>query len=459
LRTLPLCDVNSCVNPGSTARIDADTISKSDYSRHFSPMADSSPLWQFDNCLYNIVASEAWAYPSLFSVWVLPRNLISHAGISHIVSSFGIDPPDQKPREISHLHEFVCIPSSVRKIAGGGFPQWERLVHLVFESPSQISVFSPRFFVCSPCLRSIYIPSSVQVIPRYCFATCRALCSVSFDQNCRLTAIEDHAFCDCSSLQSIHIPSSVESLGASCLSCRGLCFVTFAAGGRLSTLEGRVFCACESLRSLLIPATVRKMTGLTFPSCPATIEIDRANCVFSICGDFIVNSELNSLVRYLGSSSEVTIAEGFEQIDSGCFEGHRDLSSVTFGSGSQISVLGLRAFGCCMRLKSIHIPSTVEIIWAACFTHCHLLETVLFESGSRVSIIRERAFGHCIRLYSICLPSSLQTIGNSCFVLCSRLTVVELEEPSQLRDVAKNAFECCGKLQPLPPKLREILLH
>jgi hypothetical protein len=220
------------------------------------------------------------------------------------------------------------------------------------------------------------------------------------------------------------------------------------------------FGGCGSLRWICIPAAVTTMTGLTFWSWQGmTLEIDPANRVFGVDGCFIVNRERNSLVRYVGTSGDVSIAKGFDQIDTGCFSTRRDIPSVTFEAGSRMSVLGVGAFLSCYGLKSIHIICTVEIICDHCFDFCLRLETVIFDSGSRISVIGDEAFARCPSLQSICLPSSVATIGAGCFLRCEKLSTVSLESDSHLSVVGHGAFRGCPSSLHLPPRLVDCLVQ
>jgi hypothetical protein len=78
-----------------------------------------------------------------------------------------------------------------------------------------------------------------------------------------------------------------------------------------------------------------------------------------------------------------------------------------------------------LSLASILIPSSVETICGYCFDDCRNLSSVTFESGSRVSNIGECAFRNCISLRSISIPRSIQTICWFCFMNCEDLSEVD----------------------------------
>jgi hypothetical protein len=198
------------------------------------------------------------------------------------------------------------------------------------------------------------------------------------------------------------------------------------------------------------------MNGSVFAGSGARIiEIDETNSVFGICESFVVNSELNSLVRYFGPPEGVCVAHQYEQIGAWCFAWRKDISRVTFEAGSQISVFGTAAFAFCPKLESICIVRTVEAIRDMCFFLCNGLQIVTFERGSRVSVIQDGAFHGCKSLKSICIPSSVTRIGDNCFSGCSRLSTVEVETDSRISSVGRSAFSSCSPSLHLPSRLIE----
>jgi hypothetical protein len=88
-----------------------------------------------------------------------------------------------------------------------------------------------------------------------------------------------------------------------------------------------------------------------------------------------------------------------------CFHECKSLCEVTFESGSKLKEIGKGAFYMC-GIKSIGIPSNVEVIGAKCFYHCESLCEVTFESGSKLKEIGGNAFSEC-RIKSIGIPSNV----------------------------------------------------
>jgi hypothetical protein len=138
--------------------------------------------------------------------------------------------------------------------------------------------------------------------------------------------------------------------------------------------------------------------------------IEEGNRHFSICGHYLVDFEGISLLGHLGNATELFIGNAIEELCDGCFFGQIHLSAVSFESNSRLRRIGDGAFFG-SSLRSIVIPSRVEIIEADCFRFCWKLLIVTFESNSRLSVIGDRAFGDCSALKIVRVPSCIERIA------------------------------------------------
>jgi hypothetical protein len=199
------------------------------------------------------------------------------------------------------------------------------------------------------------------------------------------------------------------------------------------------------------------MTGVTFMlSRLKNINIDKANPLFGVYDEFVMNFEAESVVRYFGTGNEVLIAKRFRGIGASCFHNLDYVSSVQFEAGSRVSWFGRSAFGVCLELSSFSIPSTVETIAEKCFLSCYKLERITFESVSRVSVLGDKAFSLCSSLTSICLPSSVTRIGPECFHHCSNLAIVTVENDIHISHIGESAFSKCSSFLRLPSLLTDL---
>jgi hypothetical protein len=104
----------------------------------------------------------------------------------------------------------LMIANNVETIGGGCFKGCEDLLHVIFESGSQVSCIESYAFCQCSLLSSICIPSSVEKLCKSCFYNCGSLSTLTFESNSKLSCLEKSALRDCSSHSSIYIPSSVD---------------------------------------------------------------------------------------------------------------------------------------------------------------------------------------------------------------------------------------------------------
>jgi hypothetical protein len=236
-------------------------------------------------------------------------------------------------------------------------------------------------------------------------------------------------FDSCTSLQSISIPSSVKALYERCFSHTGLSNVTFEAGSQLSTLGSCVFFGCLPPLPIFIPSEIKEIGG----GIPVHLKnsFESVNDKFILRGDFFLNLRSKSIIQYFGRQQEI------------------DLVAVLGELGTDLRVvgeLGPALFACDSVLKSICIPSSVEILCEDCFRSCNHLSSVIFEMGRKLSAIKHGAFAKCLSLTSICIPAAVKTLGTSCFEYCIKLLSVTFESRSQNISIGDRSFRGCESL-------------
>lgn len=101
-----------------------------------------------------------------------------------------------------------------------------------------------------------------------------------------------------------------------------------------------------------------------------------------------------------------------------------------------VTSIGDHAFGSCMELTNITIPSGVTTIEYATFMQCVKLANVTLPDG--LTSIGEYAFAACFGLTSISIPASVTTIGESAFSNCSELTSISI--PASVTTIGGSAF-------------------
>ena len=111
----------------------------------------------------------------------------------------------------------------------------------------------------------------------------------------------------------------------------------------------------------------------------------------------------------------------------------------TFVIPEGVTVIGTGAFGECVNLKSITLPSTLQEIGEDAFAGCEALTQVVIPET--VTTLGSGAFSGCSGLTDITFPSTLKCIPDYAIAGCSSLT--EIRIPETVTQIGKGAFERC----------------
>lgn len=131
---------------------------------------------------------------------------------------------------------------------------------------------------------------------------------------------------------------------------------------------------------------------------------------------------------------------------------------------SSVKSIGVRTFGCCLKLREVELARGLENIETDAFVECTSLESIVIPSSVKslesfrdctklidmeicngVRGIGESAFQNCTSLERVRVPSSVQSIGCNSFHSCMQLMYVDLCDG--LERIGSRAFEGCNLLQ------------
>ena len=147
-------------------------------------------------------------------------------------------------------------------------------------------------------------------------------------------------------------------------------------------------------------------------------------------------------VTYTIDSEGTMVISGSGTIADRAFDWKDNFSRVVFADGSNITGIGIQAFGYCKKLSSFAFPENVTVIEADMFFGCSGLTSVDIPQG--VTKIGKSAFYGCTSLKSVDIPEGVTTIGSEAFSL-SAVTTVTI--PSTVTSIEIFAFERCKKLE------------
>lgn len=156
--------------------------------------------------------------------------------------------------------------------------------------------------------------------------------------------------------------------------------------------------------------------------------------------------------NYVANIKKVTIGHGITVINSGLFQNHVNLTTVTLPS--TLKKLRVGAFGGCSRLASITLPAGLEELSRSVFEGCSSLKSVTIPNG--IKTIDGAVFWKCTSLTSVQLPSTLKTIPESMFYGCKSIKSFTL--PPALEVLGNQAFAFCNGLETIkfPNTIKEV---
>ncbi len=367
------------------------------------------------------------------------------------------------------------------------------------------SIYQEAF--CGQSLTSVTVPASVQTIGKNAFAECASLTAVTLEKGVKdtgtntfrscgkltsvslpdgLTHIGSAAFGDCTSLRTIAIPDSVTKIDGWAFSgCTSLTAVTFGSNPQLTTLGDQVFSECQALTAAVLPDSVTDPGNGAFRYCPSLTSVD-----------FGSSPRLTRFGKYMfgdcTSLRSLTVPDSVQIMDNGCFVGCANLESVRFNPGSQLVVVrqnsfrgcnrltafdappklwtigdqaffgcgGLTAvtlneglvninrvaFGDCVKVGEIHIPSSVKFIGEWAFSGCESARFITFDGGAKLETVEKEAFGECPLVKSVSVPDSVKTFGSRVFYQCTGLENASFGTDSKLVNL-NSAFTGCTSLR------------
>ena len=138
-------------------------------------------------------------------------------------------------------------------------------------------------------------------------------------------------------------------------------------------------------------------------------------------GDFVLRGTV--LVQYLGRDQNVIIPAnlGITEIGEGAFE-KSGIRSVSIPEGVERIE---RAFGDCLELAEVFLPSTLRIIGDHAFFDCSSLVSIRIPSG--VTSIGNWAF-YGTGLAGISIPAGITTVGDCAFANIRNLVEISVDE-------------------------------
>jgi hypothetical protein len=152
-------------------------------------------------------------------------------------------------------------------------------------------------------------------------------------------------------------------------------------------------------------------------------EIVIAEGTATIFAPFHFDVDTGTISNYVGNEENITIPATIngvtvKAIGAKTFEENTSIKTVTFAEGSQLGIIGDKAFNRCTNLGSIELPSTVKSIGSDAFSSCKLTEIDI----SNVESIGAWAFSSC-KFTEITIPEGCN-VGIFAFGYCGQLNKI-----------------------------------
>ncbi len=407
----------------------------------------------------------------------------------------------------------IVLPNTITDLYQKSFNEIRGNCSITF--PDNMTVLRSSMFGECKDLTSITINGNLETLEYATFLGCSSLKSVALPVSVKY--MHDGVFQNCSSLESIALPDQLQEIGACAFfGCSSLTSITIPEN--VIRIGDRAFEGCNNLQSIrVLSTTCPNIEWSTFSNYNITVYIreelimnyktnyswrrfssfknlNGEDIVEPIESDLAIENAEGKTIYYNLTNNGETLQVTYRNSAYNSYSGSISIpEEVTYeGITRKVTSIGTRAFGECLNLSSIKIPSTVTSVGQYAFQDCDSLQKVIIEDiaawcsmtfGSDdanpiyyaghiysdenteisdlvipegVKIIRSRVFQDCKSTISVILPSSIQTIQNYAFRYNSNLTTLTL--PEGLRTIREAAFEDCISLKKvvIPSTLRKI---
>jgi hypothetical protein len=227
-----------------------------------------------------------------------------------------------------------------------------------------------------------------------------------------------------------------------------------------------------NLESIALPSSVTEIGVGAFSECSSLTSITAVNEDIQASADAFINTAWfdsqqvefiifnNSLLKYQGTSTNVTIPEGVKTIGTLAFMDNDKIKTVTMPDtlkriedsaflyceklnkvifSKNLEYIGELAFSG-TDLTSVSFPESLRLIGKGAFSGCELTELKL---NSGLEVIGIEAF--CgVPIKKVTIPKTVETISSLAFNFCENLTSVTIS--NGVKRIESNAFGDCKNL-------------
>ena len=284
-----------------------------------------------------------------------------------------------------------------------------------------------------------------------------------------VTEIKNNAFAG-GTFTSVTFPKGLTRIGAYAFN---YCFhlnTPLVLPNSLTKIEDWAFHYCDAIPEVYFGDSIASIGEYAFDYCTSLTAVHITNLEGWCNGDFRDNPLQRAHQLYLGDEkiTDLIIPEGTKVIKNNAFGSCLSIQSVTIPTSLQeigrytfegcnnINHLTWNARNChpssgynawlmpSANINTVTIGDQVEVIPRELLAGAKIKSLVLPNSVKEIGI---DAFKNCSQLSDLTLSDSLQVIGNTAFANCSALTEVII--PDAVISIGQKAFRYCSKLNSL----------
>lgn len=324
-------------------------------------------------------------------------------------------------------------------IVSGGEPYYKTSYS---EYNTENNVVGTNMFYKTKSLISLVLPSTIQKIESYSIQDCDNLASITIPELC--AEVESSGIYNCKNLSSIHIGQSLQ---------------------KFESKNGHM---CPALRNITVDTNNIDFVSVDGVLYSKNMDIIYKYPVAKTESSFETPSSVKVIEDYAFSRTSlesIKMPNGLESINTGAFEGCKDLLSVEIPQS--VKEIGMFAFQNCAKITNVVVPDNVTELNSYAFGYCVNLRDI--NIGASVNEIEGSAFTGCTSLQSFIVNKDNDTYTSEGGILYSKdLTKLvrcplalysdEMILVDDILAIESNAFQNCKYIKKfrLPEGLKEI---
>lgn len=225
---------------------------------------------------------------------------------------------------------------------------------------------------------------------------------------------------------------------------------TYSPYYMISSISGTSFADCDALISVSLPKELADsdygISTATFYRCKniEAINFPEAGLAYKSGDGVVYSSRTDALLIYPRNKKDkkFVVPIATPEIGTSAFASNENLEEIVLQTG--LHIIDTSAFSH-TKIKSVHIPASVEKINSSAFSSCKALSSVTFEESGNDITIGRNAFAFCDALTEINFPGRVKTIDSRVFEKCSSLHTVTMADG--VKEIKEKAFISCPVLK------------